>query len=372
MPEFSSVVRYFMDLAAISSPSYKEKPVFDHIEGLLKGKKCQIKRIPYTTKEGLATENMIIRLEASDKAKKSLFFDAHADTVPPCDKVTPIYDAAKGIIHSDGTSVLGADDKSGIAAMLAALDWVLESKPAHGELVFIISSAEEVGLVGARYIPQGELEGIDYGFILDSGGPVGRITLQAPYHYDYLITVKGRASHAGMAPEKGINAIRAAAALILDLPTGRISEDTVSNVGTIKGGLARNVVPETCEIIGEFRSLDDAKCQPLIAQVKAAVEKHRKNAVDISCRLEKSNEGYNFNPDSPIAAFTARALKDIGITARYESSTGGTNANIYAGKGVNSTVISVGMEEVHSANEYIRIQDLEDTAKLLIQMIKNA
>ncbi|MGL5722836.1 MAG: M20/M25/M40 family metallo-hydrolase [Brevinema sp.] len=371
------VVSYFMDMAAIASPSFHEKPVFDYVQKFFESKKADpsrfsLKRIPYTDKKGQSTENMVIRIKGNDDSKKSLFFDAHADTVPPCEKVTPILDKAKGIIRSDGTSVLGADDKAGIAAMLVTIDWILQHNPKHGELVFIISSAEEVGLIGAQYLPDSELTNIDFGFILDSGGPVGKINIEAPYHYDYTITVKGRASHAGMEPEKGLNAIKLAAALILDLPSGRISPNTVSNVGIINGGLARNVVPDTCTIIGEFRSTEDANCQPLIKQVQDVVAKHKPLAVDVLCELNKSNEGYRFTADSPIVAFTTKALADIGIKAEYESSTGGTNANIYTGKGVTSTVISVGMEEIHSVNEYIRIKDLEDTARLLVRLIENS
>ena len=375
MKNLQPVVSYFMDLAAIASPSFQEKPVFDYIQRFFEAKKADparfsLKRLPYTDEKGRSTENMVIRIKASDPSKKSLFFDAHADTVPPCEKVTPILDEAKGIIRSDGTSVLGADDKAGIAAMLATIDWVLQTSPKHGELVFIISSAEEVGLVGARFLPESELKNINFGFILDSGGPVGKINLEAPYHYDYTITVKGRSSHAGLEPEKGLNAIKAAAALILDLPSGRISENTVSNVGIINGGLARNVVPDTCTIVGEFRSLNDTNCQPLIKQVQDVVAKHKPQAVDILCDLNKANEGYSFTADSPIVVFTTKALADIGIKAEYESSTGGTNANIYTGKGVISTVISVGMEQIHSVNEYIRLKDLEDTARLLIRLIE--
>lgn len=360
----------FMDLAAISSPSFYEKPVFDFIEKYLEGKKCSVHRLPYTASNGNTTENMIIRVKASNLQKKSLFFDAHADTVPPYENIRPVLDG--DIIRSSGNSVLGADDKAGIAAMLVVLDCVLEHNIAHGELVFIISSAEEVGLVGARFIPEDQLKGLDYGVILDSSGPVGTITLKAPYSYEYKITVKGLAAHAGMAPEKGVNAIRAAAGLIMELPTGRISEDTVSNVGMIEGGIARNVVPDECTIIGEFRSLVEAKCAPLVKQVEEAVAKHKKNAVDIICELKKKNEGYNYSADTPIVAFVTQAHKAIGITPSYEESTGATNANIYVGKGLCSTVVSVGMEEIHSVKEYIRVVDLVDTTRLILKMIELA
>ena len=365
------LVQIFMDMAAISSPSFYEKPIMDYIEDYLKGKKVELKRNPYTDKSrGLSTENVIIRMPATDPSKKGLFFDAHADTVNPCEKVVPIRDG--NIIKSDGTSVLGADDKCGIASMLIAIDTILENDIPHGELVFIVSSAEEVGLVGAGYIAEEELEGLDYGIILDGGGAVGMITRSAPFHYTYEIQVIGKASHAAVAPEKGINSIKIAAEVICGLPSGRIGDNIVCNVGTINGGTGRNVVPECTRIVGEVRAIDDKDCQPLIQQIKDAVAQHKDKAVDISLELTKSYPGYSFDESSAITQFVAKALEDIGIKAEYEESCGGTNANVYTTKGISCTVLSVGMEEIHSVNEFIRIKDLEDTTRLLLQLIQIA
>ncbi|MGL4366893.1 MAG: M20/M25/M40 family metallo-hydrolase [Brevinemataceae bacterium] len=366
------IVKLFVELAKISSPSFHEKPVFDYVENYLEGKKVSIKRIPYCAEKfgNKQTENMIIRLAATDSSKKGLFFDAHADTVGPCENVVPVVE--EDIIRSSGDTVLGADDKCGIASMLCAIDAVLEHQIPHGELVFIISSAEEVGLVGASYLPEAELANTSYGIILDSGGPVGRINLKAPYHYEYMISVIGKASHAGIAPEKGINSIKIAADIIKDLPTGRISEDTVCNIGLINGGTGRNVVPEKTTIVGEVRSLDDEKCRPILKQIENAVETHKDKAEQIKITVHLSNVGYNFSLNSPIIEFISRGLRSLGIEPLYEESCGGTNANIYTEKNVEATVISVGMEEIHGVGEYIRIKDLVDTSRLIIELIKQS
>lgn len=364
------VVSLFLELVKIASPSFEEKPVFDFIENHLKGKHAEVRRIPYASSkfDGRCTENMIIKLPATDKSKKSLFFDAHADTVLPCHNVVPVVE--DGVIRSDGTTILGADDKCGIASMLCALDIILEKKLPHGDLIFIVSSAEEVGLIGAQYIPQEELSDIDYGFVLDSGGPVGTITTKAPYHYDYRITVTGRAAHAAMNPEKGINAVKLAAEIIMQLPSGRLADDTVANVGVVEGGQARNVVPAEALIIGEFRSLIHEKCFPIRDQILKIADSVKPKAVSIECVINKTNDGYNFDESTPIVEFAARALREIGIEAAYEASCGGTNANIYAGMGIPTTVLSVGMEEIHSIKEYIRISDLVDTVKLILKMVE--
>ncbi|MGL5956564.1 MAG: M20/M25/M40 family metallo-hydrolase, partial [Brevinema sp.] len=302
------IVSLFMEMAAISSPSFHEKEMMVFIENYLVGKNVEIQKIPYTHTNGLSSENLMIKLPATDKSKKGLFFDAHADTVSPCENIVPILDG--DIIRASGNSVLGADDKCGIASMLVAIDIILEQNIPHGELLFIVSSAEEGGLVGARYIPQEIFQNMDYGIILDSGGPVGSINLKAPFHYAYIITVKGRAAHAAIAPETGINAIKIAAQLINDLPSGRISENTVSNVGLISGGSGRNVVPDTVTIVGEFRSLVDSNCMPLREQVLNAVQKYKKDAVDITCDLIQSTVGYSFDSSSDIIQFIAQGLTD--------------------------------------------------------------
>ncbi|MGL4394194.1 MAG: M20/M25/M40 family metallo-hydrolase [Brevinema sp.] len=365
------VVKLFIEMAKISSPSFEEKPIFDYVEKHLSGKKIEVKRLPYfSEKFQKETENMLLRIPATDPSKKGLFFDAHADTVNPCENVMPVIDG--DIIRSSGNSILGADDKCGIASMLVAIDEILENNLPHGDLLFIISSAEEVGLIGAQFIPQDEFKNLAYGIILDSGGPVGKINLKAPYHYEYVITITGKAAHAGVAPEKGVNAIKAAGHVIVDLPSGRIASDTVCNVGLINGGSGRNVVPEEVKIVGEVRSIIDAQCQPLLEQVKTAVATHKDKAVDIQCQISLSNVGYDFNEDSPLIQFVTKGLSEIGIKARYEESCGGTNANIYSTNNIDCTVISVGMEEIHSVKEFIRIQDLVDTTKLVLQLIKQS
>ncbi len=364
------IVKLFMDMACISTPSFYEKPLMNFIETYLQNKKVEIKRIPYTHSNGLSSENMIIRMPATNPSKKGIFFDAHADTVNPCKDIKPVIDG--DIIRSSQNSVLGADDKCGIASMLVAIETILTNNIAHGELLFIISSAEEVGLVGVKYIPQAIFQGIDYGVILDSGGPVGSINLKAPFHYTYTITILGKAAHAAIAPEVGINAIQIAADLIKDLPSGRISEDTVCNIGLIEGGSGRNVVPERVVITGEFRSIVDAKCVPIHQQVLQAVANHKDKAVDIICDIQKSCVGYNFDQSAEFIQFIAQGLSNIGITPKYEESCGGTNANVYSTTGILSTVISVGMEDIHSVNEYIRIKDLIDTTRLIVNLVEIA
>ncbi len=175
------ITKLFMDMAAISSPSFYEEPILEFVENYLKGKDVKISRLPFTHDNGLGSSNLLIRMPATDSSKRGLFFDAHADTVCPCEDITPVL--KDGIIKSSGNSVLGADDKCGIVSMLAAIDYILENNIPHGELLFIVSAAEEAGLVGARYIPEEEFKGMDYGIILDSGGPVGSVNLKAPYHY---------------------------------------------------------------------------------------------------------------------------------------------------------------------------------------------
>jgi len=242
------VVREFLTQVKIDSHSFKEKKMFDYLEKRLRDLGLEVERIPYTTEENISSENMIAKLPANTPNKKRLFFDAHVDTVEPGIGVTPIVDG--DVIRSSGQTILGGDDKAGSSALVIAFEELVHRE--HGDVVCVFTSAEEVGLVGVRYLDFSRLNA-DYGFVLDSHGSVGGIVVAAPTQYQYEIFITGKASHAGIAPEAGKNAIVAAGELLTRLPQGRLNRYTVANVGLIDGGKATNIVADACHIQGEFR-----------------------------------------------------------------------------------------------------------------------
>jgi tripeptide aminopeptidase len=313
---------------------------------------------------------MIVHLPSNvSDPKKSLFFDAHVDTVEPGLGVKPVVDG--DVVRSDGTTILGADDKSGVAAMIVALEELVKPGAKHGDLYFLFTSAEEIGLAGVTHLDFKNIKA-DYGYILDSHGPIGGVIVAAPYHYHYDIRVKGRASHAGIAPDKGISAIKIASRIVSRLPQGRLDRETVANIGLIDGGKATNIVAEECAVKGEYRSLDRDKPAKVENIVRRIVDRFGKGAVSIETTFEKLYDGFAIDRDSDFIRLTDAAVRGIGIEPRYEKTNGGSNTNIYNQNGIPSLTLASGMEDLHSTKEYIRIDDLENLTKLILKLAELA
>ncbi|URA09862.1 M20/M25/M40 family metallo-hydrolase [Thermospira aquatica] len=359
------VVDEFVRQVKIESPSFKEEKMFDYLENRLKSLGITVERLPYTTEEGNTSENLVARLHANVPGKKKLFFDAHVDTVEPGIGITPVVE--EEVIRSSGQTILGSDDKAASAAMVIALEELIHRE--HGDITFIFTSAEEVGLVGVRYLDFSHIEA-DYGFVLDSHGPVGGIIVAAPTQYQYEIFITGKASHAGIAPEAGKNAIVAAGDLLTRLPQGRINRYTVANVGVIDGGKATNIVADLCHIQGEFRSHRESDCQKLQKHIEKLVRRKSfvRKTEDVNVCFKRVYIGFRYDASSPVIQLASRAMHTLGITPRLEWTGGGSNTNIYNQNGIPAVNLSVGMEEVHSLKEYIRIDDLENLTKLLLTL----
>ena len=365
------VVDEFIRIVKIDSLSLKEDKMFDYLKQRFVKLPVELKWNPYTVEStGSQSGNLIVKLGAnSGEPKKKLFFDAHVDTVEPGIGIQPLVDGDR--IRSDGSTILGSDDKSGVAAMIVAIEEIVSRKIQHNDIYFVFTSAEEIGLMGVTYLDFKEIPA-DFGYILDSHGSVGAIITAAPYHYHYKITVKGRASHAGIEPEKGISAIKAAALIVTELPQGRINENSVSNVGMIEGGKANNIVPDECVIEGEYRSLVESDIDMLNSLVTRAALKYNSQAVEIKIEQREMYKGFDCKPEEPIAQLIAKALKAIGIEPRYEKTGGGSNTNIYNQNGIPALTLASGMQEVHSTQEYILIEDLVKLTELVVKTVELA
>lgn len=361
------VLNEFLQIVRIDSLSLKEEAMFDYLRQRLAGMGLSVEFQEYEYPEiGAKSGNMIVKLASNvDSPKKVLFFDAHVDTVEPGIGVKPVVDGE--VVRSDGTTILGADDKSGVAAMIVALEELTKPGALHGELYFLFTSAEEIGLAGVTHLDFKNIKA-DYGYILDSHGQVGGVIVAAPYHYHYEIRVKGRASHAGIAPDKGISAIRIASRIVSRLPQGRIDSETVANIGLIDGGKATNIVAEDCVVTGEYRSLDPKKPSKVEQMIRRIVERYGRGAVSVETKFEKLYDGFAIDRGSDFIKLTDEAVRGIGIAPRYEKTNGGSNTNIYNQNGIPSLTLASGMEDLHSADEYIRIDDLENLTRLVLKL----
>ena len=356
------LVKTFVDLAEISSPSWHEKKVMDYIIKRFKalGAAC-------TTHKCGESQNLLIKI-SGDSKRTPILFSGHMDTVIPCENVKAVVTGTK--ISSDGTTVLGSDDKAAIAIFIEAFEYVKEKKMPHGDIEILLTCAEELGLKGIKGFDLNLLKST-FGFVFDSSGDIGRIIVKAPYHSNMNVKIKGRASHAGLAPEKGINAIRVLSEIITLLPNGRIDDETTLNVGIISGGRATNIVAEEAVCDLEVRSIQKHKMLDVEKNVRAVVKTvcskyGAKAAIDRTLEYE----GFIISETDPVARLTSDAMKKIKLKPEFVAMGGGSDTNIINSSKIKAINLSCGMQKIHSTDEFIMIKDLISGTMLAVSLIE--
>ena len=358
----SRLVQTFLDLVVIDSPSGQERAIADELSRRFAALGGAVTRD--------AHHNLIARWPAVRSQGDWLMLSAHMDTVGADVGVKP--QIRDGVINYDGTTILGSDDKSGVAIILEVIQSLQEDGAAHPPIEAVITVSEELGLVGAKWLDKSQLRA-RAGYILDSGGPLNNIVVSAPSQDRLHVTVHGRKAHAGAEPEKGINAIRVASEAIAAMPLGRIDEETTANIGVIHGGTATNIVPDEVEVRGEARSRNDEKLAAQTAAMVAAFdEAAARHSARVQVKVERSYNGYTLTAETPIVAKAMAAMRQAGLTPELRASGGGTDGNIYAEYGTYCAVLSTGMSEVHTSKEHIAIADMTKCARLLQSMIEMA
>lgn len=362
------VVERFVKYAKVSSKSRNEKNFSLLIKEDLEELGFEVFIDNAGEKVGGNTGNVFGRLKGNSD-KNTLLFCAHMDTVEPCEGINPIIE--DGVIKSDGTTILSADCKSGIATIMEAIKEIIDNSEERGDIEVLFTICEEVGLLGARYFDFNKVNA-KKAFTVDTGGDAGIITIRGPYHHIIEVEFIGKASHAGNAPEKGISAIQMAARAINNMELLKIDEETTANVGTIEGGSATNVVAKSCKIKLEARSLSEEK---LKKQVNSMLEAINESANFFSGEV-KINEyleypGFSLKEDSPIKEMFARACKNLSIPYFEKNSRGGADTHFFP-ESIEATTISCGMSNVHSTEEFISVKNLIDTKNLIAELIRLA
>lgn len=362
------LVDTFCDLVLVDSIAGQERRMADSIMKKLRNMGYQ----PYEDNAGEAiggnAGNVIVKIPGTTDAEPILFM-AHMDTVEPGHGKVPVLDG--DIIKSDGTTVLGGDDLAGVACILEAIAVLKENKIPHGDLYAAFTIAEEGGLFGAKGLDVSAIPA-KFAYILDDEGPIGTAAVKAPSYNRIQFTVKGRSAHAGLCPEKGINAIYAASRAIAELPfMGRIDDESTCNIGLIQGGRARNIVPDEVVVQGEVRSADDGKLNRLTKQWVDTFEGAvRREGATVNTEVEKMYSGYFIPEDHPILVLLRKAADRLGIPVNLHSTGGGSDTNVINGKGIPAVDISVGMTNVHSTDEQISISDMVKACSLLIEIVR--
>lgn len=345
----------FLNLVKLNSPSGKEKIVADWLRSKFSKLGLEVEEDNSRHKTGSNTGNLIVRIPGKVD-QPTLLLAAHMDVVAEMDNVQVIFE--DGIFRTDGSTILGADDKAGIVAMLEVATVLMEEKLEHAPLELVFTVCEEVGLVGAKALER-ELLQSQLGFVFDSSKPFGNIIIQAPYQDCFHYRIMGKAAHAGVCPEAGINAIQLASHAISQLPQGRISPETTTNIGKIEGGVATNIVPDKVEVWGEVRSMNK---DALVAQNALVDECFQQAATEfggkVECQRTHVFSGFSLSPDSQVVKKGLDALRSIGIDGELASTGGGSDANILNAIGIPAINIGLGCKGSHSTTESIAFADL--------------
>lgn len=297
-----------------------------------------------------------------------ILLNAHLDSVDPCTGVVPVVEG--GIIRSDGRTILGADDISGVAAILEALQVVAEKKIRHRPVEVVFTVEEETGLAGSKNLNYAEIKA-QMGIALDASGPFGAIVIAAPSHNMISAVVQGKAAHAGVAPEEGISAIRVAAEAIARMPLGRVDAETTANIGLIRGGTATNIIPDRVELEGEARSRDERKLRQQTTAMNDALEAAaRAYGAEVKVQVQRAYNGFTLTEDDDIVRLAMRAVRSTGVTPRLEASGGGSDINIFNAHGIACTNLSTGMMKAHTTEEWIAVEDLVRCARAVLYAIR--
>jgi tripeptide aminopeptidase len=365
----SEVVDLFTELAALPSPPGEERAVADVVIGYLRDLGLSVDEDDAGPKVGSNIGNVYCRLEATDGGSP-IFLCAHLDTVPPEGPIEPVIE--DGVVRNAAGTILGADNKSAVAAMLEGARRVLAENRPHGGIELLFTPKEEVGLLGAAAFDLERLHA-RLGYVYDQAAPIGDVILGAPYSRAMQVRFHGRAAHSGMYPEEGRSAIAAAARAISDLRLGRVDEETTANVGIIQGGTAGNIVPEWCTLDAEARSHDERKLDELVQEMVDAFSfAAGLEDCEVETKVSKSYKGYRFKADDPVVRIAAAALERSGYKPAYGLSGGAADANVFNEHGLACLNLANGMQDIHTPDERITVADLEGMVEVTLALVAAA
>jgi len=364
------LIKEFMELVQIDSETKNEQVIAPILHQKMKELGFEVIEDDSAQRSGHGAGNLIATLKGSLDVEP-IYFTCHMDTVVPGVGIKPEL-REDGYIYSDGTTILGADDKAGIAALFEMVRVLKEQNIEHGDIQLVITAGEESGLAGAKEIDQ-QLLKAKYGYAVDSDGKVGGIVTAAPYQAKLTTIIRGKTAHAGVAPEKGISAITLAAKAISKMRLGRIDSETTANIGRFEGGRATNIVCDEVYILSEARSINPDK---LNEQTKHMVDTFKQTVSELGGNAETDVKimypGFSFDGEDKVVKIAQAAAEKIGREPKLMTSGGGSDANIINGLGIPTVTLSVGYEEIHTTSERMPVEELEKLAEWLVEIVKES
>lgn len=351
------MVRQFMEMVRIDSESGNEARFMEYLlrETIALGGQAAL--------DGYG--NLIAAFPAKGSAaSEPILISCHGDTVKPGVGIEPVL-GDDGVIRSAGDTILGADDKAGIAEVLETL----RTAPVRPPIELAVSRQEEVGLLGVRAMDFSRITA-RRGFLMDND-TLDTIVIGGPTYVAIDVAIRGKGAHAGMEPEKGINAIRAAAEAIAALRLGRLDHETTANVGVIHGGLIRNGVPSECSFLAECRSGDHAKAAALAEEMVGTIRTRIEAAgARVEIAVDEKCQAVRIPEDAWSVRVARQALATVGVDARPVFITGFTDASVYNNRGIEMAVVGIGAQNEHSTEECVAVADMERAVRMLTEIFR--
>ncbi|HIE64589.1 MAG TPA: M20/M25/M40 family metallo-hydrolase [Nitrospiria bacterium] len=371
------MIAHFLKLVQIDSHSRKEGKVALQLKSDLEALGAEVVFDEAGEAVGGEVGNLIARIPGTSKGHAPLLLSAHMDTVVPGEGIKPVIEGK--IIKSDGTTILGGDDKSGIAIIIEVLRVIREEKAEHGEIEVVLTICEEDGLVGAKHLDYKNLHARN-GLVLDCDR-VDFLFTKSPASDRMEFIVHGLEAHSGLAPEAGVSAIQIASEAISRMRLGRIDSETTANIGLIEGGSAVNIIPKCVRVKGESRSRDEEKLEAQTAHMSDCFqEAAAKYFVEIdgkriSGRVEekiwRDYNKMNLSDATPIVKSIMRAAKRLSVCVQTQATGGGCDANIFNEKGIVVANLGTGMHAIHTVREWVHIDEMSQSARMVLEVVKD-
>ncbi|MBV9927823.1 MAG: M20/M25/M40 family metallo-hydrolase [Acidobacteria bacterium] len=365
-----------LELVQIDSISREERDVAQRIKQYCEELGAEVFIDDAGEKVGGNTGNVIARFPGTVTAAEPIMMSAHMDTVVPGRGVKPIIEG--DIIRTDGSTVLGGDDKSGCAVIIETIRCLQEQAIPHAPIDAVFSICEEVGLLGAKHLDLSKVRA-RYGLVFDSDDP-GFLFTKGPSADHFEVKIYGLEAHAGVAPEEGISAIRVAAEAISAMKLFRIDEETTANIGTIRGGEATNIITNLVTITGEARSLDDAKLDAQTAHILKCFEEAAArfevtvDGVTTKARVEhhvsREYHAMDVSDDSRVVRLVKEAAARMGLDVKTLASGGGCDANIFNKRGIECANLGTGMRQIHTVKEWLNVKDMYASANMTLEIMR--
>lgn len=376
------MTEHVMDIIKIDSLSRKEKEVALRLQKDMEeiGAECFYDDAGEKVNGNVG--NLIVKLEGNKPDAPPFFLSAHMDTVGPGEGIKPRIE--DGVIKSDGTTILGSDDKSGVAVIVETIRTIKENGFPHGDIEIAFTICEEIGLLGSKHIDMSRFKA-KHGIVLDSSTP-DRLVLRCPSADHMEFTVHGLEAHAGLCPENGINAIKIASEAISNMKLGRIDELTTANIGIIGGGRATNIIPNRVRVVGEARSHNEDTLEKQVNHMRKcfhdAVSKYEVTLHDdlspegatyvakLDEHIERSYDKMDVDLKSLPVILVEAAVKNLGYEIKHHTSGGGCDANYFNKFGIDCANLGTGMYELHTVNEYLVLEEFYRSAEIMLEAIR--